>query len=379
MLLRRIDALAAMGAIALLLGTVYLRSTQEPSPPVSLFSSYDTGRNGYRALYEVLASEGVDVRRYAYPLGLLGHDVRTLVFPPGPLGSPNGAFGRTSGDAAALAEWCKNGGTLVAFSQTFDATDWKALGLGAKTQAQKNAASIARPLSHFAQTRGVRAVRGRFETLFRLAKTSHARALLGATGGAVALAYRFGKGEIVAISDPTVFSNLRLGSRDNARFAYDVLARGPVAFYERVNGYAADRSFWNALPRSARIAVFCLVAIALLGLIGGNIRFAPALPPASQPERDSSAYIVSMAGLLARGRAASRAIDDIAGAVTRALRRRFGGGSRAQLAAFAFRLDDLETRAAILELDRLRGTSNPSEGELLRAGKLGARLRKVFE
>lgn len=379
MLRRRTDALAALGAVLLLLGTVYLRSTQDRTPSVSLFSSYDTGRNGYRALYEVLGRERVDVLRYEYPLGLLSRNVRTLVFPPGPLGSPGGAFGRPSGDAAALAEWTKEGGTLVAFWQTFGSSDWRALGLAAKTYAPKNPSSIARPFLRAGQTRGVRAVRGRFETLFRLTKASQARPLLGTAAGAAAIAYRLGKGEIVAISDPTVFSNLRLGSRDNARFAYDVLARGPVAFYERVNGYAVDRSFWDALPRSARIAVFCVAAIALLGLIGSNIRFAPALSPDNAPERDSSAYIVSMARLLARGHAASRAIDDTAQAVSRALRRRFGGGSRAPLATFAPRLDDPETRAAILELERLRVTSNPSDRELLRAGKLGARLRKVFE
>ena len=378
MLRNRPEMLAALGAVLVLMATVYLRSTQDRTPSVSQFSSYDSGRNGYRALYEVLQREGVDVLRYEYPLGLLRRNVRTLVFPP-PMGPPVSAFGRPSGDAATLAQWTKNGGTLVAFWQTFDAADWAALGLALKINAPKSPASIARPTLQAAQTRGVRAIRGRFETLFRLSRAARARPLLESAGGAAAIAYRFGKGEVIAISDPTVFSNLRLGSRDNARFAYDVLERGPVAFYERANGYVVDRSFWDALPRSGHIAVFCATAIVLLGLIGSNVRFAPALPSEREPERDSSEYIVSMARLLARGHAASRAIDDTAGAVARALRRRFGAESRAPLATFASRLNDPEARAAIRELGRLQATSNPSDSELLRAGKLGARLRKFFE
>jgi len=374
----RIDTIAALTAILLLAGTVYLRSIEDRAPSVSLFSTYDTGRNGYRALYEVLAGERVNVARYEYPLGLLSRSVRTLVVPPGP--SSSGAFGHTGGDVAALAEWTRKGGTLVAFWQSFGPSDWRVLGLPAKIHIAKQQRRMrARPLSRSAQTLGVRAVRGGFDVLFRLTKKSRVHPLLGTAGGAVAIAYRFGRGEIVAMSDPTIFSNLRLGSADNARFAYDVLGRSPVAFYERVNGYAVDRSFWSALPESARVAVFGVAAVVLLSLIGSNVRFAPALPLESLPERDSSAYIVSMSRLLARGHAASRAIDDSAEAVARALRRRFGGTSRTSLAAFASRLDDPETRAAILELERLRDTSDPTERDLLRAGILGARLRKVFE
>lgn len=363
---KRTDALTALFAIMLLLGVAYLRSMHDREPAVSLFSSYDTGRNGYRALFDVLGREGVDVSRYEYPLGLLGRSVRTLVIPPGPPALA-GAFGRASGDVASLAAWTKNGGTLIVFAHTFEGADRRALALPAQTKASKRIPSIARPPSHVAQTRGVNVVRGEFETVFRLPKDARAQTLLSTPAGPAVITYRFGKGEVVAMTDPTIFSNLRLGERDNARFSYNVLARGPVAFYERANGYRIDRSFWDALPWSARIAVFCVAAIALLALIGGNIRFAPALVIDRAQDRDSGAYIASMARLLARGHAAKRAMDDVAGAVTRALRQRPGGA------------DDLELREAFSELERLRASSDPSEGELLRAGQLGARLRKALE
>ena len=377
-MLRRADALAVFAAIALLAGIALLRSAED-APPVSLFSSFDTGRNGYRALYEVLGRERVEVLRYEYPLGLIGGKVRTLVLPPRSLGSFGGPFGRVSSDGSSVAEWTKKGGTLVVFSEALGAPDRRALGLPAKMTPAKKPRSIAGAGFPSDLTRGVRAVRGRFDAVFRTSKKVHARALLTTVDGAVAVAYHFGKGEVVAISDPTIFSNLLLPVADNARFAYNVLARGPVAFYERANGYAADRSFWDALPRSARIAVVCAAAIVLLGLIGSSIRFAPPLASQGAPERDSSAYIVSMARLLSRGRAAPRAIEDSAEAVARALRRRFGDGSRAPAAGLAARVGDSQTREDLFELERLRGIKNPSDAELIRAGKLGARLRKVFE
>lgn len=364
---KRTDALTALIAIALLFGTAYLWSSRDREQPVSSFSTYDTGRNGYRALFDVLGREGIDVSRFEYPLGLLGSGVRTLVIPPAAPGL-EGVLGRPSGDAAALAEWTKKGGTLVVFVASFSAPDRHALALPELMQTRRQARSIARaPNSSFAQTRGVRAVRGDFETVFRRAKNARTRVLLRTPGGAVAVAYAFGGGEVVAMTDPTVFSNLRLGERENARFSYNVLARGPTAFYERANGYTIDRSFWSALPPSAHVAVYCVAVIGFLALIGGTVRFAPPLPVDNAEDRDSGGYIVSMARLLARGHAASRAVEDVAEAVTRALRRRLAD------------VDDLEIRADISELERLRALRRPSEGELLRAGQIGARLRKALE
>ena len=112
-----------------------------------------------------------------------------------------------------------------------------------------------------------------------------------------------GKGEVVAITVPTLFSNAHLLDADNLAFAYDVVAgHGPVAFDEYVHGYDDDVTLWQALPQPVRAAAWVVAAIVGLALIGANVPFAPPIPAEPPDERDSSAYVDAMAALLRRAR-----------------------------------------------------------------------------
>src|SRR5580692_7474227 len=66
---------AAVAIVVLAIG----RQTAEEALPHSTYSTNDTGPNGYRALYGVLASSGVDVSRFARVTGVLDQSVGTLV------------------------------------------------------------------------------------------------------------------------------------------------------------------------------------------------------------------------------------------------------------------------------------------------------------
>jgi hypothetical protein len=127
--------------------------------------------------------------------------------------------------------------------------------------------------------------------------------LLANDKGVVAMAYAYGKGEVVAISAPALFANAQLGSADNAQFVYDVVTgHGPAAFDEYVHGYDDSLTLWTALPQPVHVAVWILVAIVLLAIVGANVPFAPPLPAEGPDERDSSAYIDAMAALAQRAR-----------------------------------------------------------------------------
>jgi Domain of unknown function (DUF4350) len=62
-----------------LLGLLVLLATGSLYGVSSTHSSYDTGPNGYRALFDVLQREGIPVTRLEEPLGLMDRRVRVLV------------------------------------------------------------------------------------------------------------------------------------------------------------------------------------------------------------------------------------------------------------------------------------------------------------
>lgn len=65
--------------LIVLLGVLVMLATASVTQAPSTHSSYDTGRNGYRALYGVLQREGIPVMRLEVPLGLMNSNVRVLI------------------------------------------------------------------------------------------------------------------------------------------------------------------------------------------------------------------------------------------------------------------------------------------------------------
>jgi hypothetical protein len=373
---RALDVVLVALGLALILALTIAQEEQASSTPRSVYSTYDFGRNGYAALYELLRRESVIAGQFERPVSLLDAQVRTLVISghaPGEVST--GEF--TRGDADALIGWVKSGGRLVLLGSPAAVDDTR-LAYPALTRLREPLHD-ARPVASVPQLARVHRVDGTFRDAFTLSKKRHTMPELLAKGRVVALAYRLGRGEIVAIPNATLFANAQLMRAGNARYAYAVLGIGPVAFDERVHGYAQDRSFWSALPQPVHTAIVLAVALVVLALVGGNIRFAPALVPDPADERDSSAYIESMARLLMRGRAARRAVAECVDAVLRGLRVRTGLGPKATAAEIAERIDRAGWREGVLELDRLRRLQRPADADLIRAGRLSAQLRKDME
>ena len=378
---RKVSWEAVIGSAALLALVLlaFAREQQHAAQPdLSTPSTFDYGLFGYTALYDLLRRENVSVSRFERAHALLSDATTTLVVAQTPSDILAGHSGFSRNDVVGLKDWVSGGGRLILLSPPYGDAGDTMLGIPASRERQR-AVTNATPFANLAVTAAIRSVRGDFRTQFDDAATPKALPLLVTRDGIVALQYRLGRGKIVVLTDPSVFANERLDQADNARFALNLLGGSDaVAFDESIHGYVRGDSLWNVLPAGAHLAVYVVGVAVLLALVGSLFRFAPPIPLEEADERDSSAYITSMAQLLARGRAARKALRDGADFALRAVRHSLGVSERTPIGRVATRVERPELRMQILELDRLRDLESPTDAELMRAGWLCVRLRKEF-
>lgn len=294
---RRMDLWILIAGALLVVVIAFARNAAEQRPPPSVFSTYDTGRNGYAAWYDVAQRSGLPVRRFENALGTLDPGIGTLVisgYENDPAAKP-----LDSNDAKFLAAWVKRGGRLVVLDDDFAGKDDLTPGVGTSVSASGRDAIV---LTRDRLTAGVARVSAPMKALFKFSEREGAP-LLANKSGVVAIAYSYGKGEVIAVTAPPLFGNAYLTNDDNATFAYDVLAgHGAVAFDEYVHGYDEGTTFWKALPQPVHIAVYLTIGIVLLALVGANVPWIPAVPLEPPDERDSAGYIDAMAALMRRAR-----------------------------------------------------------------------------
>ncbi len=288
--------IVAMCAVVLVLLT-YERSTIAQQRRPSVYSTYDTGPNGYRALYEVLRAAGVPVGRFERELPALDPSIKTLVltgYEDDPSAKPLDLH-----DTAQLRNFVVNGGRLVAIDAEFAGPQDVTPGVGTTLRASGGDAIA---LARNAYTAGVARASGSIDWTFPF-KEPRGTPLLANDRGMVAVWYRYGRGEVIAITAPALFGNAELRNGDNLRFAYNVIAnRGAAAFDEYAHGYSENLSMWAALPPAVHAAVWIVVALVLIALVGANVPFAPPYLPDPPDERDSSHYIAALAELMRRSR-----------------------------------------------------------------------------
>jgi len=357
MIARRSEfAILAIGITAFVVLSIEHDRAHRGTPP-STYSTYDTGPNGYRALYAVLLGAGVPVRRFGHALGTLDSaGLQTLVvsnYDNEPSARPLGVR-----DRDALARFVRGGGRLVVLDTGFAGSEDIVPAVGVSKPVRAYGAIA---LARNRYTAGVRSVAAVIDAAFPFAMRS-GQPLLANRSGIVAALYSYGKGDVVAITAPNLFSNASLRDADNAAFAYDVVAgHGPAAFDEYVHGYDEDLGFWEVLPAPARAAFWIVVAIVVLALIGANVPFAPPFAPPDADTRDSAAYVTAMAALLRRSRGAGMLVARFADDAVRRARGR----------------NDPQLRHAIEELQRLRNAP-PSDAALVRAAAIAYQLRKEY-
>lgn len=352
------DIVLVAVAVALLLAVAVLRSMR-PQPEFSVPSTYDTGGNGYAALYDLLAREGIRVRRLEQPFGDFHARHGALVL-AGDGAISAAAPGRNS---AALDAWVRGGGTLFVFGDTSTA-EQRALGLPANVEIKKSRIATA-GCGLQPALRRLR-VGGEFTAGFARTCSPKRATLLEASGKAVAVVYRRGSGTIVVSSAPSIFGNRELAVHDNAALAYALFGgMQTVWFEERIYGHAIGRSFWEVLPWPMRAAIVLACILLALVIIGANLPSAPPAVPEAPAERDTGAYIASLALMLQRGGAARETIARMHQQVRRELLQRASG--------------DEEARSLLDRFDALAVLSRPTPRDVLAAGRLFARARKEYE
>lgn len=355
---RTLDIAIVCTALALVLLLAVLRAAR-PAAEFSQPSTYDTGGNGYAALYELLAREGVAVRRFERPIGELAERGGALV-----LSGDRALFAAAPGAGAlrALDAWIRRGGTLVVLGDTMQ-RDRDALGLPQPREMAKSGIAVAE--CGLERLRGLRAG-GEFTVGFRPACGRARKTLLRASGKAVALAYGRGQGTVVIVSTPSVFANRELVQHGNAALAYALFGGlGPVAFDERIHGHAAGRTFWQVLPEPMRVAIVLACIAVALAVIGANLPFVPAAPIEPPAERDSGAYIASLARMLQRGGAAREILARLERHAEMVLAPRSASDDRA--------------RSLLVAFQALTTHPRPGVREVLAAGRLFASVQKEYE
>ncbi|MGB6987051.1 MAG: DUF4350 domain-containing protein [Candidatus Aquilonibacter sp.] len=95
-------------ALVALLGLLVLLASSSTEQPGSNHSTYDTGPNGYRALYGVLAREGIPLTRLELPLGQRDPQIRVLALT---------TAGYDRSDVRRLQLFMRHGGAVLAFAQ----------------------------------------------------------------------------------------------------------------------------------------------------------------------------------------------------------------------------------------------------------------------
>ncbi len=371
----RWDVVAGAGALLLFLALALMRAQEGGSARTSTPSTFDYGPSGYSALYQMLRAEGVAVARFERSHLQLQGVSSALLIAQVPYGSLAGG-GLARNDVIALKDWVLRGGRLIVLSPPYGDEGDTLLGI----PASRSVAALQRavPFARLPVSAGVHAVKGSFAADFRLDAAPKALPLLVTGQGMVAIEYRFGRGSVVAITDPSIFGNQRLSEDDNARFAFNLLAPSGVEFDEAIHGYTSGNSLWAALPAPARDAVYIAALILLLSLIGNIVRFAPPLQAPQADAPDSSAYLTAMARLLEHAGAAQRVLHDRAQFTLRAIRRAVGLSERTEMSALLEQIERAPIRSQLIELDHLQRVDNPSRAQLLRAGVLCAKLDKEF-
>ena len=134
-------------AFAIVTALTLARQGATPTPTYASYSTYDAGRGGYRAFYELASREGYKTERFEQELTFLDSAIGTLVYAEPSSDDPT-AQGSGESEASDLDAWIRAGGTLVYFGHDEKAAKEKIIGqpythkASAKAHASHEAATL---------------------------------------------------------------------------------------------------------------------------------------------------------------------------------------------------------------------------------------------
>jgi hypothetical protein len=270
-------------------------------------TTYSSDEGGYLALYRWLRAQGVAAERWERELLNLPPEARVLL-----VAEPSSAPGRS--EIPALWDWIRGGGTLVLAADP-RGPFMRAIGLEPRAGESGDRRGI-RPTAPGPYSRGVRTLLpGRARGL-RTSRPEVVIHLAGPQGGIVAV-MAAGKGRVIALTAPEIFTNGELRKGDHARLALNILLEhlgdGVLLVDEYHHGYGRVSSVFEYLGRSFAVAPLAQGALAalLLVVVLGR-RFGPPRLIQEERRRSSMEYVRAMGDLLHRARASGLALESMA-------------------------------------------------------------------
>jgi hypothetical protein len=282
----------------------YQKIRRQPGPP----STYNAASAGYKALFLWLREMGVPAERWENPLADLPREAGVLV-----MMSPR--LGPGPGELKALETWIKDGGTLVLVSAPWSAFA-RHLGfemqMSLQDQKKEEKAWSFQPGPYI---RGQRTIISKIHAGVD-SKKPQAIVHIRDTFGNLIMVREEGRGRVIMIAEPSLFSNLHLREGDHARLALDLLLThlegGILLIDEYHHGYGRVTSVATYVFRSgAFVPLLQVMLLFLLLWAAAGRRFGPARPPKRETERSSMEYVRAMARLFQRVKARRLALESV--------------------------------------------------------------------
>ena len=284
----------------------YQKIRKQPGPP----STYNASSAGYKAFYLWLRELGVPAERWEVPLTELTQEADVVL-----MLSPR--LGPGPHELKALETWVRGGGSLVLVSSPWNAFA-KHFGFELKRGLPDQKKQQDPEIPSFQPgpyTRGQRTIMSKIHfgaDSRRPEAIVHARDAFGN----LMVVVEEGRGRVIMIADPSLFTNLRLREGDHARLALDVLLShlgdGVLLIDEYHHGYGRVTSVAAYLYQSEALAPILQGLFLFFGLWAAKgRRFGPPRPLKRETERASMEYVRAMAQLFQRVKARRLALEQV--------------------------------------------------------------------
>lgn len=286
-------------------GLVLLEARHKGGQRIGRATTYSASAGGYKALYLWLRDLGIPVDRWTKSLRELPQEASSLL-----IADPE--IGPERDELTALDHWVKNGGTLILAMRSPPFVFMENFGLHThwlrKWDHEREVLFQPGPY-----TERVRTVLSKGHPDFTSNGPEWVIHIRDRMGGLLAVKIH-GKGRIIALSDPILFSNSTLREGDHAALSLNLLLThlgdGSLLVDEYHHGYGRATSVLGHLSQSRAFMLFPQGVVILLILWAAfGRRFGPPRSPRQEEPETSMAYFQAIGRLFQRAGARNLALE----------------------------------------------------------------------